>query len=141
MTSNILFRIAKKNILVIAVVCMICFFTYVCMKYIRSKRTESFSDDNTPNKTLIFFKANMCSHCKRFKPVWDEFVEECKRNNEKTALLELDVENEEAKPLIEKHKVKGFPHVVLVAENKDDIVFTSNRTKEDLLTFLSEHVH
>ena len=81
----------------------------------------------------------MCSHCTRFKPVWDAFVEDCKKNNVKTALVEVDIEDEETKPLIDKHKVRGFPHVVLVEENKEDIVFTNNRTKEDLLAFLREH--
>ena len=129
----------KQNICMFIVFFTLFLFTAISVKCIRSKSTESFSEETY--KTLIFFKANMCSHCNRFKPVWDEFVKECKKNNEKTTLLEIDIENEESKPLIEKHKVRGFPHVVLVEENKDDIIFTNNRTKEDLLAFLREHTH
>tara|TARA_Y100000389_G_scaffold202919_1_gene249732 strand:- start:1280 stop:1600 length:321 start_codon:yes stop_codon:yes gene_type:complete len=105
----------------------------------KSKTTESFSDDSF--KTLIFFKATWCGHCSRFKPVWDEFTKECEQKNEQTKLLELDIDNEESKPLMEKHNVRGFPHVVLVQENKDDIVFTKNRTKDDLHAFLNEYAH
>lgn len=113
--------------------------TYVCIKCFRNKKamSESFT---TSDKTLIFFKANWCGHCNRFKPVWDEFALECQQNNIGVKVLELDIDEEETKPLMEKHNVRGFPHVVLVEENKDDIVFTKNRTKEELFAFLNEHM-
>ena len=127
----------RSRYLIFVVMFTIVFFVYIGVQCKKSKATESFTYEST--QTLLFFKANMCSHCTRFKPVWDAFVEECKKNNVKTALVEVDIEDEETKPLIEKHKVRGFPHVVLVEENKEDIVFTNNRTKEDLLAFLREH--
>lgn len=130
----------KNTILMILVLLTISVITYLCVKCMKSKTTESFSDGGI-TKTLIFFKASWCGHCTRFKPVWDEFKKECEQKNEKTKLLELDIDNEESKPLMEKHNVRGFPHVVLVEEEKDDIVFTKNRTKEDLHTFLDEYAH
>ena len=130
---------AKKSLLMILVISTITMITYLCVKCMKSKTSESFSENS--NKTLIFFKATWCGHCNRFKPVWDEFVSECQQKNEQTNLLELDIDNEESKPLMEKHNVRGFPHVVLVEDNRDDIVFTKNRTKEDLLAFLNEYAH
>ena len=130
---------AKKSFLMILVLSTISMITYLCVRCMKSKTSESFTENST--KTLIFFKANWCGHCNRFKPVWDEFVSECQQKNEQTKLLELDIDNEESKPLMEKHNVRGFPHVVLVEDNHDDIVFTKNRTKEDLLTFLNEYAH
>ena len=131
---------ANKTILIVFVLFTISVITYLCVICMKSKKTESFSD-NSGAKTLIFFKATWCGHCSRFKPVWDEFKTECEQKNEKTTLLELDIDNEESKPLMKKHNVRGFPHVVLVQENKDDIVFTNNRTKEDLHAFLREFAH
>lgn len=127
----------KANYLVFVVFITIILILYVIVKCNKSKKTDSFTDES--KQTLYFFKANACTHCTRFKPVWDAFVDECKKNNVKTELVEVDIEGEETKSLIEKHKVRGFPHVVLVEENKEDIVFTNNRTKEDLLAFLREH--
>lgn len=113
--------------------------TVYCYTKRASDNKEKFESEHG-SKTLIFFKANWCGHCKRFKPVWDEFVEDCKKNNEPTKLLELDIDNEESKPFVEKHNVRGFPHVVLTEDNKEDIVFTKNRTKDELLAFLKEHM-
>jgi thiol-disulfide isomerase/thioredoxin len=113
--------------------------TVYCYNKKNSNNKEKFNSEHG-NKTLIFFKANWCGHCKRFKPVWDEFVEECRTQNEPTKLLELDIDNEESKPLMEKHNVRGFPHVVLTEDDHEDIVFTKNRTKDDLLNFLKEHI-
>lgn len=127
----------KANYLIFVVLFTIVFFVYVGVQCKKSTTAESFTDESA--QTLLFFKANACTHCTRFKPVWDAFVEECKKNNVKTALVEVDIEDEGTKPLIEKHKVRGFPHVVLVEENKEDVLFTNNRTKEDLLAFLREH--
>ena len=66
----------------------------------------SFAVSNSYTRPILL-KSNSCTHCTRFKPVWDAFVEECKKNNVKTALVEVDIEDEGTKPLIEKHKVRG----------------------------------
>lgn len=108
--------------------------------YMQGKKSKETFDGHDNVKTLIFFKANWCGHCNRFKPVWDEFVTECKSKNEPTKLVELDIDQEESKPLMEKHNVRGFPHVVLTSDNQDDVVFTKNRTKEDLIAFLKENL-
>lgn len=97
----------------------------------------------TSPKELIFFKANWCGHCQRFKPVWDEVVSECNKQDKYShlRLTELDIDTDSAKPLMQKHNVRGFPHVVLVSEEgSDDKVFQRNRTKEELLAFLDENL-
>jgi protein disulfide-isomerase len=120
------------------IVVIIAFLGYAVYYLQNRKSKESFNEGGNV-KTLIFFKANWCGHCNRFKPVWDEFVTECENKNEPTKLVELDIDNDESKPLMEKHNVRGFPHVVLTSDNDEDVVFTKNRTKEDLIAFLKEH--
>ena len=132
-----MYHTIKDNYLVFVAFFTVFLILYFIVKCNKSKKTDPVTDES--KQKLYFFKANACTHCTRFKPVWDAFVDECKKNNVKTELVEVDIEGEETKSLIEKHKVRGFPHVVLVEENKEDIVFTNNRTKEDLLAFLREH--
>ena len=89
-------------------------------------------------KTLLFFRANWCGHCSRFKPVWDDACKEIEKRPHlrDVELKEVDVDTEEAKPLIQKHNVHGFPHVVLVYGADKNDVYSGNRTKEDLVDFL-----
>lgn len=105
------------------------------------KSKESFQSEN--KSTLIFFRANWCGHCQRFKPVWDEFVKECNNSDKynQIEIIELDIDKEDSKPLMEKHNVRGFPHVVLAKDNEPDKVFKRNRTKEELFAFLDESLH
>ena len=89
-------------------------------------------------RTLIFFRANWCGHCTRFKPVWDETCAEIDKRPHLADVerVELDVDTEEAKPLMQKHNVRGFPHVVLVYGGDKEEVYSGTRTKEDLIDFL-----
>jgi thiol-disulfide isomerase/thioredoxin len=105
----------------------------------KGKKTETFNGESE-TKTLMFFKADWCGHCTRFKPVWDEFKQECNIKYPNVSLKELNIDDEASKPLMEKHNVRGFPHVVLTGENTEDVVFNKNRTKEDLIAFIQEQM-
>ena len=133
----------KKTLMYSCLLLLTCGITaiviYLYLKHKPSEAKESFVEDKY---YFIFFRANWCGHCQRFKPVWDEFVNEAtmsdKYNN--VDIIELDIDKEESKPLLQKHNVRGFPHVVLTKDNTTDKVFTGNRTKEELLSFLDESV-
>jgi thioredoxin-related protein len=122
--------IALVSILVVII-------TFVLIKKYKTK-TESF--DPNEKKNLLFFKASWCGHCTRFKPVWDSVVSECNSNDKYSNVdfLELDVDEEETKPYMEKHQVRGFPHVVLLNGNSEH-VFTGNRTQDELIKFIEEN--
>ncbi|QOI90278.1 thioredoxin domain-containing protein R362 [Pyramimonas orientalis virus] len=128
-----------KHILCIIVILSILAVCCYCVRCMSKKKTESFNGgDGT--KVFMFFRADWCGHCKRFKPVWDEFKKECEVKHPEVKLMELDVDQETSKPLMEKHNVRGFPHIVITDENKEDVVFNKNRTKEDLLMFVQEQL-
>lgn len=120
-----------------AVLVLIVSTTYCLYCYKNRSRTETFSEN--AKKQLLFFKASWCGHCQRFQPVWDEFKSDYASVPSSIELKEYDVDEEESKPLLEKHNVRGFPTVILASEGNDDVVFTKNRTKEDLLSFCKEH--
>jgi thiol-disulfide isomerase/thioredoxin len=142
MFPNITKKISSKTkymicIVIILIVLALCGYCISCLS--KSKKTEGFNSDYS-DKTLMFFRADWCGHCTRFKPVWDDFKEECKQKYPNVELSELNIDEEASKPLMEKHNVRGFPHVVLVGKDVEDVVFTKNRTKEDLLAFIQEQM-
>lgn len=139
-------ELGKNKLYVIALVALLvlagAFFLY--RRSVSAGSEEAFDpaavaeSAGDSKKTLIFFRANWCGHCTRFKPVWDET---CAEMDQRPHLLdverkEVDVDTEEAKPLLQKHNVRGFPHVVLVYGGDKEEVYSGNRTKEDMIDFL-----
>jgi thiol:disulfide interchange protein len=90
---------------------------------------------------MYFFRANWCGHCQRFKPTWDKFVDTCTSSEEhqNTEIVELDVDQPETKPLLEKYNVTGFPTIIMVNHNtQQKRVFQDERTEEALLKFMKQ---
>jgi thiol-disulfide isomerase/thioredoxin len=113
---------------------------FILMKKHYAKK-ETFNQDST--YSLRFFKADWCGHCKRFKPIWDEFVNDCHATNPypNLTLVEYDIDHPDSKPFVDKYNVRGFPHIVLTNDtNENEIVFKSNRTKEGLEQFIRESI-
>ena len=139
-----MFNFSTKNCMIASALVslistVVIFLTYTFYVKNNKKAKELF----TSPRELIFFKANWCGHCQRFKPVWDDVMNECSKDDKYShiTMKELDIDTDEAKPLMQKHNVRGFPHVVLVGEeSSNDKVFQRNRTKEELLAFLNENL-
>lgn len=110
--------------------------------YLR-RRSKEVSEESfvtgTDGNTIYFFRANWCGHCQRFKPTWDSFVDRCNKSDEHQNLeiVELDVDKEESKPLLQKYNVRGFPTVILVDSKGDVKHFQDERTEEALMKFVS----
>ena len=130
----------NRIMILIAAVVILGVMLYTCT---RSKTTETEGFEGGSNqKMLLFFRANWCGHCTRFKPVWDEFKTECEQKNSfpNVKIIEFDIDQEASKEKMAKHNVRGFPHVVLTDMNdENDVVYSGNRTKEDLIKFLESH--
>lgn len=134
-----MFKSLNKNYITILSLLLVVVVTTYCMHCYRKSKKESFTEGGS-SKTLIFFKASWCGHCKRFQPVWDDFKTQLQSNPMPIELKEYDVDEEETKPLLEQHNVRGFPTVLLEETGKEDVVFTKNRTVEDLVSFCKEHL-
>lgn len=130
----------NRIMILVAAVVILGVMLYTCT---RSKSTETEGFEGGSNqKMLLFFRANWCGHCTRFKPVWDEFKTECEQKSlfPNVKIIELDIDQESSKEKMTKHNVRGFPHVVLTDMNdENDTVYSGNRTKEDLIKFLESH--
>lgn len=132
-----------RNVLVISAIILVISFLGNCLKASKRNRYTLMEGFNEPMKELIFFKASWCGHCKRFGPVWDEFKASAAKEFPHVKITELDVDlNEEHKQgfRFSKHKVQGFPTVLITDENDNTAVpFKGARTLEDLKKFLAEN--
>ena len=101
---------------------------------------ENFVEGIREN-TMYFFRANWCGHCQKFKPIWDKFVDNCASDEEHqtTDIVELDVDQSDSKPLLEKYQVTGFPTIIMVNNaTQEKRVFQDERTEEALHRFLKQ---
>ena len=135
----------SKWILIITALVVIGSITGIIWSLKRSRAhvTEEFGPDAGTHGVIYFFRANWCGHCNKFKPVWDEFVNQCNSSDElsELTLVELDVDEETSKPIMEKYAVRGFPTVVFESADKQkSSKFQQDRTLENLLSFARQNM-
>jgi thiol:disulfide interchange protein len=133
---------ASYKIALVGLAALIVVFSIVVYMRRRSRMIleENFVEGVREN-TMYFFRANWCGHCQRFKPTWDKFVDTCTSSEEhqNTEIVELDVDQPDAKPLLKKYNVTGFPTIIMVNHNtQEKRVFQDERTEEALLKFIKQ---
>jgi thiol-disulfide isomerase/thioredoxin len=104
-------------------------------------KLEGFEQITKP--TLIFFRANWCGHCTRFKPTWDQFVDSANDADliSKIDLVELDVDKPEADAMKTRCRVSGYPTISFLKDNDSpDEKFTGDRTVDALMSFVNSRV-
>ena len=116
------------------------------------KRNEGFENDGsskalsnalvdatslTPSKgecAVVLFYAPWCGHCKTFKPVFQEVMEELngkKTKNNKTLKIKM-VNCDEEKELGKKYDVAAYPTVKILGDDGSVIEYEGSREKEAL---------
>lgn len=116
------------------------------------QRNEGFKNDKsnkaisnatilTPSKgecIVVLFYTPWCGHCKTFKPVFQEVMEEL--NGKKTAnnkTLDIKMVNcDEEKELGKKYEVAAYPTVKILGDNGSVIEYEGSRDKDSLMKFL-----
>ena len=88
---------------------------------------------------LLYFSMDGCGHCKKFNPTWDKFVKQNKHPGLKKVKVMSDTEDPAEKSKLSKHKVKGFPTIILVVGDQG-IPFEGDRTVAGLDQFCNEHL-
>tara|TARA_B100000161_G_C33317173_1_gene309750 strand:+ start:178 stop:594 length:417 start_codon:yes stop_codon:yes gene_type:complete len=94
-----------------------------------SRKQENFvqvedEEDNTNDKLKIYnFNTSWCGYSKQFQPVWDEFQQKNK-SNENVIIKDVKCDNDdddEAIELCQKYDVPGYPTVIFhKGDNKVD---------------------
>lgn len=91
-------------------------------------RKEMFSS----KPTLTYYFLPSCGWCTKFNPEWENFV---KMAPDTIVTNKVDGTTS---PEIEKYKIKSFPHVQLVKDDKVT-VFEGERTAENLMKFIKDN--
>lgn len=102
-------------------------------KYLMLKNTQS-GGSNIPK--LYLYKASWCGHCQNFEPTWKQLIE----NPEyKGKINFITMDSELNKKEIKEKNIEGFPTIILEKNNKE-IEYNGSREKDDLHTFIQEHI-
>ena len=113
------------SILIIVVV------RYLLHLIIYSNYLSSYLENFGNPQELVYFHMNGCGHCTKMMPEWHAFEKE---NN--TGVATKKLERGQAGSLIEKHKIQGFPTIMLLDNNDNKIKdYSGPRTKSGLLEF------
>lgn len=85
----------------------------------------NFQSGGKSKKEVILFKADWCSHCKTFLPLWKSLQ---KKYKNKYNFITYD--SDANKNMIEKYKINGFP--TLYINNKE---YTGSREVNELIKY------
>jgi thiol-disulfide isomerase/thioredoxin len=85
---------------------------------------------NVDNPTIILFYSDNCSHCKTFKPIWNEF----ERITDRKYMNVIKTNNND---LMQQYKINSIPTVKFIDNNNSIINYENNRTVEDLANFVN----
>ena len=87
------------------------------------------------DKKLVLFHMKGCGHCDSLMPDWDAFE---KKNTSNIATQKL--ERTEAGGLLEKHKIDGFPTILLLDKNDNKVsAYNGERTTQGLIDFCNKN--
>ena len=93
------------------------------------KNREGFSE----GKEMVFLHMDNCGHCKKMMPEWKK----CEKEN-KTGIVMKDYEmnTSKGKDLVKKHKVNGFPTILLFENDKKIDTYDGERTSKSFLEYI-----
>ena len=108
-------------------------------KFMSTKKLDDFNQDyNSDKKLLIQFSAAWCSRCKQIKPKVEELVS----NHQKIKFIQIDIDDESFKEVVQKFGIRTLPTFALVHKTKvveifsgSDITKAQDRLKTSLNTF------
>ena len=107
-----------KNILILI------FFIILIHIFLNNFLLKSYNNknykNNKNNKIIIYyFYAEWCTHCKYYTPIFKEFKNKIKNDeNIEVDIFEIDAENENInKELYDKYNIEGFPTTIIIKNN------------------------
>ena len=118
------------------------YISYVIFETSRPK-TKLFTENNEFTKTdvynnnlLMFFYTNWCEPCQTSHPIWKQIKQDPKFKKFNISYGEYDLENPDNKHLIDVFKIKEYPTIILLKNNKK-FIYEAELNKITLFKFLS----
>lgn len=114
---------------------LIIFLTFIggfLLQKIFNFNLEGYEGEEQIPAKVVYFFMDGCHACKDFEETWNNFT-----NSYNGQLTIEKIERKDAgDDVLDKHKVKGFPTVLLVDTNDNKIKeFTNDRTVDKLMDF------
>ena len=107
---------------------------YLLHLIIYSNYFSSYLENFGNPQELVYFHMNGCGHCKKFTPVWDEFVE---KYNGNLKLKKLE-RQEAGEDMLKKYQIQGFPTILLLDGQGNKKEFQGDRTVQGLESFINQ---
>ena len=82
-------------------------------------------------KTVFYFTADWCAHCKRVKPIVEELNRE--QTDASFQIIDVDMEMELAK----KFEIRSVPTFILIKDGVEINRLTGAQTRDSLIGFIS----
>lgn len=104
-------------------------------------KDQAFIDEtakNNPNGYFVFFGADWCGHCQRFKPVFANLAKKIKQGQYENTLptfIHYNVDNRDA--VISMFRVTAFPTLYFI-KNSKMCLYYGDRSEDALLKFFRE---
>jgi thiol-disulfide isomerase/thioredoxin len=88
---------------------------------------------------------NGCGYCEQMKPIWEEIVSKFKKTNPNIEFIvveskEIERMDNETKEKLKAEDILGFPDLRILTKNGKTSTFESNRTVEDLSSWINTHI-
>ena len=102
-------------------------------KYLQLKALKNSQKGGGEKATLNLFKSEFCSHCIKFKPLWEELQNELK---DKVNFKIFDAVND--KKEMKEYGIQGYPTLILKRGN-NKVEFNGSRNKENIIEFINKY--
>ena len=131
-----------NKVLILVGVLLVLFFVH--RFYLSKEGFEGTASDldsalsDSDKKTMIFFSADWCGHCKNFKPVWDELNTD--ENKSKANFINVncsDNEDEKIQEIMSKYSVQGFPTLMIHDPSDSENSLTEYKDDRDVDKIMS----
>ena len=103
-------------------------------KPINILNNNNLNNNNNFKKTIYYFYADYCGHCKRFNPLFNKLKH---KFHKKINFKKIDGKKPENQSLLTNYNIKSFP-TLIIKENKKQ--FINERNEKNLIDFIKSSV-
>lgn len=102
---------------------------------------DDIANDNRRSSTakIMFFSADWCPHCKKAKPIWEDFQKEY--NNKEVGFYKITSESVDCtdgeNSKIQEYGIDGYPTIILIKDGSR-IDYDAKITESNLKQFVSQ---
>jgi len=98
-------------------------------------KKEGFASGGN-QKELVFIHMNGCGHCEKMKPDWKAANKE---NKSSIKMRDVEMSQGDGPELCKKHKINGFPTIILLENGQKVSDYNGERSKNGILEFLNSN--